>query len=167
MGQAQGALDAARAAGAESYAPEQFKAAADALARSQDAVNERDYRLALNHALESRERAQEAAKVAADQKAAVRSETERLLNETALTLVQTNTRLKRIEAAKATRSQAAGPRAKVDAAEDAVQEARAALEKGDYLGARDILRKAMDEAKAAARELESLVASPPPARKRR
>jgi hypothetical protein len=166
MGQAQGAIDAARAAGAESYATTEFKAAVDALARSQDAVNQRDYRLALNHALDSRERAQNAAKIAADQKAIVRSEAERLLNETALALVQANTRLKPLETAKATRQQAASARTKIDAAENAVQKARAALDSGDYLGARETLRGAMDQTRQAAKELEA-VPQPPPLRKRK
>src|SRR6476646_8902770 len=47
MHQAQGAIDAARAAGAETYAPAELKAAVDALTRAQDAVAQRDYRLAL------------------------------------------------------------------------------------------------------------------------
>ena len=79
--QAQGAIDAARAAGADSYATEEFTAAVDALARAEAAVGQRDYRLALSQALDSRERAQNAAKLAASQKAAVRSEAERLLAE--------------------------------------------------------------------------------------
>ena len=53
--QAQGAIDAARAAGAAVYAPEELKGAVDALTHAQEAVGQRDYRLALNHALDSRE----------------------------------------------------------------------------------------------------------------
>src|SRR5581483_9749899 len=55
MNQAQGAIDAARAAGAEQYAPEDFKAAVAALQRSHEAVTQRDYRQALNDALDARE----------------------------------------------------------------------------------------------------------------
>ena len=66
MQQAQGAIDAARAAGADQYARDEFTAAEDALKRSHDAVAQRDYRLALNAALDARERAQTAAKEAAD-----------------------------------------------------------------------------------------------------
>src|SRR5205807_5231258 len=74
MQQAQGAIDAARAAGADQYAHADFVAAQEALKRAQDAVDQRDYRLALNHALDSRERAQNAVKAAADQKAAARTD---------------------------------------------------------------------------------------------
>ena len=66
MDQAQGAIDAARAAGADRYATEEYQAAVDALKQAQEAVAQRDYRLALNHAIDSRERAQNAAKQAAE-----------------------------------------------------------------------------------------------------
>src|SRR4029078_2966791 len=72
MQQAQGAIDAARAAGADRYAVEEYTAATEALKNARIAVEQRDYRLALNHALDSLERAQEAARQAADGKAAAR-----------------------------------------------------------------------------------------------
>jgi len=55
INQAQGALDAARAAGADQYATDEYRAAASALKSANDAVTQRDYRLALNFALDSRE----------------------------------------------------------------------------------------------------------------
>src|SRR5688500_10357092 len=67
MDQAQGSIDAARAAGADRYATEQYDAAVKALQNAQEAVGQRDYRLALNYALDSRDRAQRAAKEAATQ----------------------------------------------------------------------------------------------------
>src|SRR4051794_25814319 len=79
MQQAQGAVDAARAAGADKYATEEFAAATLALNNARDAVAQRDYRLALNHALDSRERAQNAAKMAADGKASARTEADRAI----------------------------------------------------------------------------------------
>src|SRR5436190_8399990 len=77
MQQAQGAIDAARAAGADQYAHDEFTAAEDALKRSRDAVEQRDYRQALNSALDARERAQTAAKEAVDGKATARVEGEK------------------------------------------------------------------------------------------
>src|SRR5215831_1986994 len=91
--QAQGAIDAARAAGAEKYAADELKAAQDALDHANTAVGDRDYRLALNYALDSRERAQNAAKMAADQKAATRSEAERLLAEVTSEIAVTTAKL--------------------------------------------------------------------------
>src|SRR5215217_1576123 len=77
MQQAQSAIDAARAGGAGHYAPSEFAAAEDALKRARDAVAQRDYRLALNNALDARERAQTAAKEAADGARAARAKADR------------------------------------------------------------------------------------------
>jgi len=79
--QAQGAIDAARAAGAERYASTEYAAATDALKQANDAVTGRDYRLALNYALESREQAQNAARTAADTRARLRGDVERSVAE--------------------------------------------------------------------------------------
>ena len=80
MNQAQGAIDAARAAGAEKFAAAELTAAQDALKRSEEAVIARDYRLALSHALDSRERAQNAAKMAVDGRADLRGQAERAVS---------------------------------------------------------------------------------------
>src|SRR5262245_39537328 len=70
--QAQTAIDAARAAGADRFAAEEFSAAQAALGRANDAVAQRDYRLALSNALDARERAQTAAKDATGRMAAAK-----------------------------------------------------------------------------------------------
>ena len=94
MNQAQGAIDAARAAGADKFAADELTAATDALKRSQDAVAGGDYRLALNHAIDSRERAQNAAKMAVDGRADARGHAERAIAEVATLLSQAQTQLK-------------------------------------------------------------------------
>ena len=81
MDQAQGAIDAARAAGAERYAATEFAAANTALKNANEAAQQGDYRLALNHALDSREQATNAARVAADTRAKLRGDVERSLAE--------------------------------------------------------------------------------------
>ena len=55
-----------RAPLAPNGAATEYTAATQALKQANDAVTERDYRLALNYALESREQAQNAARTAAD-----------------------------------------------------------------------------------------------------
>jgi hypothetical protein len=74
-------LEAARAAGADVYAPIEFRDAQASLKKYDDAVAQRDYRLALNDALEARDRAYEAVKQAGDKKAELRSQTDRLVQE--------------------------------------------------------------------------------------
>ena len=81
MQQAQGAIDAARAAGADAYAHTEFTAAQDALKQAREAAGQHDYQSALNHALDSRERAQNAAKEAADRKATARGDAERAMED--------------------------------------------------------------------------------------
>src|SRR5499426_252867 len=54
--QARSAIESARGAGAEVYARDEFSAAETALKGATEAVDQRDYRLALNRALEARAR---------------------------------------------------------------------------------------------------------------
>src|SRR5262245_57095025 len=92
--QAQGAIEAAKAAGADQYARDEFAAAETALKNANDAVEQRDYRLALNHALDARDRAKAAAKEAADRKATVRVDADRAVAAAARALVEAQTLLK-------------------------------------------------------------------------
>ena len=135
MQQAQGAIDAARAAGADRYAQRRVHSAAqDALKNAQDAVAQRDYRLALNYALDSRERAQNAATRGgrpegrrAHRSANARSRRRRQR------LRDAKAKLRSIEGAAHAREAHAAERRTIADAETAVQEARAAFASGDYL----------------------------------
>ena len=79
MQQAQIAIDAAIAADADQYAPTEMTAARDALKRAQEAVAARDYRLALNDALDGRDRAEAAARTASARKAEAQAGAERAI----------------------------------------------------------------------------------------
>jgi len=164
MQQAQGALDAARAAGADKYATEEFSAATLALTNAKEAVDQRDYRLALNHALDSRERAQNAAKMAADGKATARTEADRAINAAQAEINAAEARVKTAETGKATRS-LDGPRRAIGTAQAALQEARADFERGEYLGIPAKARAATASLTAASKELDA--AGVTPARRRR
>ncbi len=143
--QAQGAIDAARAAGAEQYAPAALEAATTALAHSREAVDQRDYRLALSLALEAQENARSAARAAAGQKAIVRSEAERTLTAIDGVLAQAAARLKTARGrGGAVATAASALEAQVQAANRAVQEARSALAAEDYLAARHALGGVLD-----------------------
>jgi hypothetical protein len=136
MHQAQGAIDAARAAGADIYAPEEFKAAVDALTHAQEAAGQRDFRAALNSALDSRERAQNAAKMAADGKAAARSAAERLLADVTSAIAVSAARLQAAEAARAPKSATDPLKEGLASARQATEDAGKALASQDYLGAK-------------------------------
>jgi hypothetical protein len=140
MQQAQGAIDAARAAGADQYAQEEFAAAQTALKKAHDAVADRDYRLALNHALDSREQAQNAAKDAADHKAAARTDADRAVNQAMAALNDAHTKLKAAETAHVPPRTLAEPRRIITDAEETVQKARTLFAAGDYLGVLEAVR---------------------------
>ena len=149
MDQAQGAIDAARAAGADLYATTEYAAATDALKNANDAVAVRDYRLALNYALESREQAQNAARGAADAKARVRAEVERGITEITALIAQARVRLTAAERARVARRLLQQPRADLAAAEAALQKAGEAVAAEDYLTARDALDGVKERVNAA------------------
>ena len=128
-------------------------------------MGQRDYRLALSQALDSLERAQNAAKLAASQKAEVRSTAERLLAEVTSAVAMASTRL----TSETTRK----PSPAVVALQSAVQNARAALDDAgkalateDYLEARRRLQGVRDTLVAAQKALPA-TSSPRPTRRGR
>jgi hypothetical protein len=139
MDQALGAINAARAAGAERYATKTFTAANESLDLANAAVEQRDYRLALNHALESLEQAQNAAREAADTRARIRGEVERSMAEVAALLAQVNTRLAEAEKTRAPRRALTEARKVLAQVNQDVQEAGAAMKADDYLSAQPAL----------------------------
>jgi hypothetical protein len=169
MHQAQGAIEAARAAGAERYAAAELAAAVKALAQADTAATQRDYRLALNHALDSRERAQSAAREAATGRASARSRAERLLAEVTTALATATGRLEAAKTAKLADDVLAAPRDQIAAVQKAVQEAGTALGREDYLGAAQALEGRADAVRAAIASIDAAIAAPParPTRRRR
>jgi hypothetical protein len=151
---AQTAIDAAKAAGADLYAHDEFAAAEDALKRANDAVAQRDYRLALNDALDARERAQSAAKEAADRKVAARADADRAIRAAATAVDEAHARLKAAEAAHAPRRAIAQARRTIASVEAGLQKARTAFEAGDYLTASDATKNATVRLRGVARDLE-------------
>jgi hypothetical protein len=166
MNQAQGAIDAARAAGADQYASTELAAATDALKRSEDAVAQNDYRLALSLAIDSRERAQLAAKTAVDNRAKARGDAERLVAEANSALTRARERLDDDALTKLPRRTATELRNGLRAMEKNMQEARAALAADDYGRATTLATSLSTQVKEL---LSALDKAPPPtpARKRR
>ena len=165
MNQAQGAIDAARAAGADKFAVTEFTAATDALKRSEAAVAGGDYRQALNHAIDSRERAQNAVKMAVDGRADARGHAERAIAEVATLLSQAQTQLKNGETARLNAKLPRGTRTTVTATEKQVQEARAALKAEDFAGVTKALKGAASELQAALTEIDAAQSARPAPRK--
>jgi hypothetical protein len=164
--QAQGAIDAARAAGGEKYAATEYTAATSSLQSANDAVAQRDYRLALNHALESREHAQNAAREAADGKARTGAEAERSMAEIAGLLAQANTRLAAAQRSRVPARVLRQPAADIDAANADVQKAGEAIDADDYLGAQATLQGVKDRIQKAIAAIDTATTSQSPRRRR-
>ncbi len=155
MDQAQGAIDAARAVGADRYAATEFQAATTSLELANDAVAQRDFRLALNHALESRDPAQNAAREAADTRARIRGEVERAMAEVAGLLAQANATLTAAEKARVARATLTEARSALAEVNADVQEAGAAMKADDFMAAQPPLMGVKERIEGVTASLEA------------
>ena len=166
MDQAQGAIDAARAAGADRYAATEYSAATSSLKLANDAVAQRDYRLALGYALESREHAQNAARDGADTRARIRGEVERSMAEIAALLSQANTRLDPAQAGRTPRTALRAARQALTQINDDVQKAGAAMKADDYMAAQPALAGVKERIEKVIADLEPASTAQSPRRQR-
>lgn len=171
MDQADGAIATARAAGAAQYASEEFSAAEAALKRSHDAVAQRDYRQALNHALDARERAQTAAREAADKMAIARGQAERAITAAELALATAQQRVQAARRPVASPPRRAVPTPGLAALETTVaavttrlQEARSHLQTQRYDKALEVAMPLAPEIQGAVTRYDEARAQTPPAR---
>ena len=166
MNLAQGAIEAARAAGADQYAPQEFAGAVEALRQSEQAVTQRDYRLALSRAIDSRERAQSAAKAAVVARAKARGDAERVIAVVTIQLTQARDRLKDPVVARMPRRVLDNAQSTLAAADNAMQEARAALASDDYAKALQRGNDASAQIQQATGTLDSSAGAAPQRRRR-
>jgi hypothetical protein len=160
MDQAQGAIDAAQAAGASEYAAQELLAARTSLEKSHDAAGQRDYRLALNYALDARERAQDAARQAADEKARARGAAEKALQAVELAFVESRELARKARQAQLAPSAISALTSASSAAGKALQEARARLEAQRYRDVSPPLDETLPRLREANAEIERLLAAP-------
>ena len=159
MDQAQGAIDAARAVGADRYATSEYTAATEALKNANTAVSQRDYRLALNYALESREHAQNSAREAADTRARLSGDIQRSMAEVAGLMAQAGTRLEAARKARAPRRAIDDLAAAIARVNKDVQEAGEAIKRDDYIAARAALDGVKERIEKAIAAVEAPAAS--------
>jgi hypothetical protein len=150
--QADEALATARTAGAAIYAADELKAAEAALKTYDEAVAQHDYRQALNRALDARDRAYEAARLAGEQKKALQKQIATLTTDTKALI---HTAESRIAASRTSRA-ADKLRPALHNASQALQESIALSGKGDYRGAVKRLTEASESLR------KELVPSDPP-----
>ncbi|MCL4810979.1 MAG: DUF4398 domain-containing protein [Vicinamibacteraceae bacterium] len=164
MHQAQGAIDAARAAGAETFAPTELEAATTALNRARAAVEQSDYRQALSQALEARDQARTAARRAAEEQARVRSEVDARVRDVDATIDTLARRLQAPDAARLPRTALAGAEQKLERARRQLTEVRAAVAEGRLVEARDAVLAIGPLLESTLSEIDAAVAAQPPRR---
>lgn len=158
--QAQTALDLARTAGADTFAAEEYSAAAAGLQKARAAVDQRDYRQALSYAIDARQRAQNAIRQAADDKARARRATDALIADVTARATQLQARLKTAEAAHVPAKELRAPRAAVADVQKDLQEARAEIGAGNYDKAGEILTAVRKKLDAAVHDVENIPPRP-------
>lgn len=132
INQAQGAIDAARSAGAAQHATEELAAADAALKRAHAAVTERDYRQALSSALDARDRARAAARESATKMAQLGRDAAQAIENAARAVEVARTTLAPRPGSREARGELARTQAALTATAGTLQEARSALAAGDY-----------------------------------
>lgn len=163
--QAQAAIDGAKSTGADAYAADEYNAAVTALQKSHDAVDQRDYREALNYAIDARQRADEAAKQAAIAKGHTKAAAEKLVTECSARASQLDTDIKVAEGARVSPRDLRSPRTTLADAETALQETRKSMDAGNYgevVASLTEVRRKLDAAVAAVDALRQR----PPRRRR-
>ena len=156
--QAQAAVEVAISAGAERFAPDDLAAARTALVQSRDAVAQRDYKLALSHALTGRERAQTATRNTAEARATLKRNTQATLAEV-LALQARAQRLITTAPAGAARTRARRARPALARLGTSVQEARAAVEAGNDIKASEALPGVKSALELVIQEIEGRAAA--------
>lgn len=136
---AQNAIKAAQAAGAEKHAREPYAAATEAYRLANEAVLAGDYRLALDRALESRDHAQLATRQASDLNIRARDQAHQAMADVAESLANTALRIETADRAGAPRRVIVDARRTLTQASTDVQEASAALKKEEFANAVRIL----------------------------
>ena len=165
INQAQGAIDTARAAGADKYAVDEYTAATTALQKSHEAVDQRDYRQALSYALDARERAQDAARQAADGKVRARSAAEAAFTEISARSQQLDARIKSAEAARVPARELQKSRTTLAETRTALQEARTGINGGNFVEVSSKLASIRTRLDAALTEVEGIPQRPARRRK--
>jgi len=156
--EAQTAVDGARSAGAATYDSDDLQAAEASLKRYDDAVAQRDYRQALNEALEARERADEATKQTTAAKAELRAQADKLATQLQTLIKAANARLPGLGARSAAAERL---RSALRTANTALQDSRSRREVEDYRATVDVLTRGVSALQ------KELPPQEPPATKRK
>jgi hypothetical protein len=135
MDLARQAIRAARDAHAEAYAAAELKAAEDAFEKSTAAVTGGDFKLALNHALTSHERAQAAARMAAEAETPLRTRLGTTIEDATARLTAARAAVAAAAKVRSTRRTAAKAGSALTTIDGALQKAGVLVKDGDLKAA--------------------------------
>jgi hypothetical protein len=154
--QAQTAVDQARTAGADKFAPEEYTAATSGLQKAHAAVDQRDYNQALSFAIDARQRAQNAIRQAAEGKKRAQRAVEAQYGEIATRANKLQALLRTAEAGRVRPKELREPRAALAEARKVLQEASAGITLGNYEDASKSLTEVRGKLDAAIHDAESI-----------
>jgi uncharacterized protein DUF4398 len=157
--QAQTSLEAAKLAGAEKYATDEYNQAAGSLQKAHEAVDQRDYRQALNYAIDSRQRSQEATKLAAEGKVRARQDASQLITDVGVRFSQARMRLQTLDPSGASKDLRL-PRGMLMDAESSLQDARTEIRAGNYDKVTELLTHVRGMVDQANRVLDNIPQKP-------
>lgn len=165
--QAQSAVDAARAAGADKYAAEEYSGAAATLQKARDSVEQRDYRQALSYALDARQRALEASHLVPEARTRAKTSAEAAFKAASEQAGRLENAIRSAEEQKVPARELRAPRQTLSAARSALQEARILLDRGNYAEAAASLSPVREKLELATKAVASIPPRPKPGKGRK
>jgi predicted S18 family serine protease len=154
--QAQSAIDAARAAGADKYAADDYTGAESTLQKAHAAVDQRDYRLALSYAIDARQRAIEAEHAVAEARTRQKTDAEREFKAESDRTARLDVALREADSARTPAQQLRTAREAIEAARTSLQETRRLFDGGNYADAAPALAAVRENVDLAAKAVESI-----------
>jgi predicted S18 family serine protease len=163
--EARSAIEAAQAAGAQTYAPEEYAGATATLDKARASVDQRDYRQALSYAIDARQRAIEASRLVPEARARAKAAADAEFKKTSDSVTHLESVLRAARDGGVSVQELRASRQTLDAAHHVLQEARTALDAWKYAEASSLLRGVRENVDTAAKGVASI--PPHPKGKRR
>ncbi|HEY2432492.1 MAG TPA: DUF4398 domain-containing protein [Vicinamibacterales bacterium] len=154
--QAQSAIDAARAAGADTGAAAEYAGATETLQKARASVDQRDYRQALSYAIDARQRAAEATALVAAARTRQKASAEAEYATAAQRGSILEADLHAAESARVPAQQLRTAREALDAAKGTLQEARRRLDGGNTTDAEATLVTVREKLDLAAKAVQAI-----------
>ena len=158
--EARSAIEAAQAAGAQTYAAEEYAGAQATLDKARASVEQRDYRQALSYAIDARQRAIEASRLVPEARARAKAAAEADVKKTADSVTHLESVLRAAKDAGTPAQELRPARETLEAAQRVLQEARTTLDARKYAEAGALVRGVRENVDTAAKAVASIPQHP-------